>query len=286
MEPMDIPATSGTNTTVDLQTTGLSWPAVAAGAVTAAALSLILVAFGAGLGLSSISPWPGSGVSTTTFKVGSGLYLLVVAVMSSAVGGYLTARLRTRWMGLHTNEVFFRDTAHGLVTWAFATVLSAAVLGSVMSAVAGSAGVAATTAATQPGAADLAVDALFRPDPAAAPLGAGSPPADPARAEILRLWAASLRNNGEFSAADKAYVTRVVAVRTGLNQTAAEQRVNEVVTRTKEVLDQTRKAAAQFSLWLAASLLLGAFAASLAAVEGGQLRDGTWDGRTLTPRAL
>ena len=64
-------------------------------------------------------------VSATTFKVGSGIYLLVVAVMSSSIGGYLAARLRTRWTGLHTNEVFFRDTAHGLITWAFATVISA-----------------------------------------------------------------------------------------------------------------------------------------------------------------
>jgi hypothetical protein len=36
---------------------------------------------------------------------------------------------------------------------------------------------------------------------------------------------------------------------------------------------------------MTASLLFGAFAASLAAVEGGQLRDGTWDGRRLVPRS-
>ena len=84
---------------------GVSWASIAAGAVAAAALSLALLAFGAGLGLSSISPWADSGVSASTFKNGAGAYLVIVAVISSAVGGYLAARLRTRWVGLHTNEV-------------------------------------------------------------------------------------------------------------------------------------------------------------------------------------
>ena len=108
---------------------GVSWASIAAGAVAAAALSLALLAFGAGLGLSSISPWADSGVSASTFKNGAGAYLVIVAVISSAVGGYLAARLRTRWVGLDSDEVFFRDTAHGFIAWAFATIISAAVLG-------------------------------------------------------------------------------------------------------------------------------------------------------------
>ena len=112
------------------QATGVSWGAIAAGAVVAAALSLALIALGVGLGLSAISPWSGSGASATTFKIGSGVYLAVVAILASTVGGYLAARLRTKWTTLNPNEVFFRDTAHGLITWAFATVLSAAALGS------------------------------------------------------------------------------------------------------------------------------------------------------------
>jgi hypothetical protein len=107
---------------------GVSWAAIAAGAVAAAALTLVLVALGAGLGLSSISPWSDNGVSAATFEVGTGIYLVVVAVMSSAIGGYLAARLRTKWVGLHSNEVFFRDTAHGFLAWAFATLISATAL--------------------------------------------------------------------------------------------------------------------------------------------------------------
>jgi hypothetical protein len=96
----------------------VSWASIGAGGAAAAALSLTLLALGAGLGLSSISPWADSGVSASTFSNGAGAYLVIVAVMSSAVGGYLAARLRTRWAGLHNNEVFFRDTAHGFITWA------------------------------------------------------------------------------------------------------------------------------------------------------------------------
>ena len=83
---------------------GVAWAAIAAGAVAAAALTLVLVAFGAGLGLSAISPWSDSGASASTFKVGTGIYLCVVAVMSSAIGGFLAGRLRTKVVGLHSDE--------------------------------------------------------------------------------------------------------------------------------------------------------------------------------------
>src|ERR1700709_1517362 len=97
---------------------GVSWASIAAGAVVAAAVSLALLALGAGLGLSSISPWADSGVSAATFQNATGVCLVLVAVMSSALGGYLAARLREKWADVHTNEVFFRDTAHGFVAWA------------------------------------------------------------------------------------------------------------------------------------------------------------------------
>jgi hypothetical protein len=286
---MEIASTNPT-TILDVQTSGVSWPAIAAGAVVTAALSLLLVALGAGIGLSTVSPWADSGVSATTFKIGTGIYLVAVAVIASSIGGYLAARLRTKWIGLHTNEVFFRDTAHGLLAWAFATVLTAGVLGAatthlVSGAVQGLTGAATATAATT-NPADIYVDRLFRADPAApgSPPASGSP--DTARAEILRLWTASFREGSDLSAPDRAYVAKVVAARTGVPQAEAEKRVNDVITEAKAAADRARKAAVQLSLWLAASLLFGAFAASLAAVEGGVLRDGTWNGRVLSPRQI
>jgi len=287
-------ASASPTTVIDVQTSGVSWPAIAAGAVTAAALTLLLLALGAGLGLSSVSPWTGSGVSATTFKVGAGIYLCCVAVMASAVGGYLAARLRTRWTGLDTNEVFFRDTAHGLTTWAFATVLSASVLGAatthITSGMISGVGSAAGQAAQNVNPAEMSVDRLLRPDtaaPSAATLQATQPGnADATRSEVLRLWTASFREGQDISATDRTYLARVVAARTGVPQADAEKRVNEVIVEAKAAADRARRAGAQLAFWMTASLLLGAFAASLAAVEGGQLRDGTWNGRVLTPRSL
>src|ERR1700723_3911398 len=140
----------GASTSVDAQS-AVAWGAIAAGAVGAAALALLLIAFGAGLGLSAISPWSDSGISASTFKTGSGIYLVIVAVMSSAVGGYLAARLRTKWVGVNTHEAFFRDTAHGFLAWAFATLLSAAALSSATTYLANGAAAGLSGVASQPG---------------------------------------------------------------------------------------------------------------------------------------
>jgi hypothetical protein len=206
-----------------------------------ASVTLGLVALGVGLGLSAISPWTDTGVSASTFKVTAGVYLVLVAVMSSAIGGYLAARLRSKQVGLHSNEVFFRDTAHGFVAWAFATIISATVLGTATTHLVG--GAASTTAAAGQAAANsnpaqLYVDRLFRRD---SPVGAGggaapgsdtgaasgtqspstgTPPGpNPAtRFEVTRLWTASLQSNEGLSAADRTYVARLVAANTGMSQ--------------------------------------------------------------------
>ena len=106
----------------------VSWAAVVACAIAAAALTLVLLAFGAGMGFSAVSPWGNSGVSASTFEIGTGLYLIVVAMLASTIGGYVAGRLRTKWVGVHTHEVFFRDTAHGFLAWGLATVLGVAAL--------------------------------------------------------------------------------------------------------------------------------------------------------------
>jgi len=287
----------------------VSWGSIAAGAVTAAAVSLALIALGVGLGLSSISPWSDSGLSATTFKITTGVYLVLVAVMSSALGGYLSARLRTRWTGLHTNEVFFRDTAHGLIAWAFATVISATALGAatthlVTGAAAG--GGLGGQSATSSNPAQIYVDRLFRREasPGSSPAGAAGPdsgaaPGSPSpsaatpqgpngqvRAEVGRLLTASFQSSDDgLSSADRTYVARLVATQTGLSQADAEKRLDAVTQQAKAAADQARRNAAQFAFWMTAALLFGAFAASLAAAEGGQHRDGTWNEARLVPRA-
>ncbi len=301
----------GAATIVDAQP-AVSWGAVAAGAVAAAALTLLLVAFGAGMGFSAVSPWSDSGVSGSTFSVATGIYLVLVGIMSSAVGGYIAGRLRSRWTGVHTNEVFFRDTAHGFLAWAFATLISATVLASTTAYLANGAGAglagATGQAARAANPADLYVDKLFRAPPAASAAAAPAPSSDNAananansaamgtengaiggarsRSEIVRLWAADFRDGDDLTAADRSYVAQVVAARTGMSQADAEKRVNEVVNEAKTAIDKARRAAAKLSFWLTAALLFGAFAASLTGAEGGALRDGTWNDRVLTPRSI
>ncbi len=131
-----------------------SWGAIFAGAVVAVATSLILLTLGAGLGFAAMSPWPGQGVAGSTFTMTAAIWLIVTQWLSAAMGGYITGRLRHRWLATHTHEVFFRDTAHGLVTWAVATIAVAVVAAGSLTSIAGgatrSAGVIASVSAENP----------------------------------------------------------------------------------------------------------------------------------------
>jgi hypothetical protein len=258
---------------------GISWAAVLAGAAVTAALTLLLLSLGVGLGMSVVSPWSGAGVSATTFKIGTGLYLIVVAMIASALGGHITGRLRHRYSGIHDNEVYFRDTANGFVAWAVATVVGAAFLASAASGAAGM--VASATVHAGPNAQAMPyVDRLLRVDPTAT---AGQPlpgSEQESRAELGRLLGPSLRDRKDMTANDRTYVTQVVMRRTGLNQADAQKRVEEVSNQAKADIDAARKSALQFSLWLAASLFLGAFASAIAAAEAGGFRDRNWGMRT------
>jgi hypothetical protein len=115
----------------------VSWAAIIGGAVASAALTLVLLALGAGIGLTTVSPWSNSGATMTGFGIGAAIWFIVVQWLASGVGGYLTGRLRTRWVSVHTDEVFFRDTANGFLSWALATVVGAGFLASAIAATAG-----------------------------------------------------------------------------------------------------------------------------------------------------
>jgi len=277
------PTAEGTSTST---LAGLSWPSIVAGAVVACALTLVLLAFGTGLGLTMVSPWSGSGVSATTYKITTGLYLIVIAMLSSSIGGYIAGRLRSSWTDVQRDEVYFRDTAHGFIAWALATVLGATALALPATSLIGGSAVGASqgaaNAAQTSGPMDGYVDTLLRPDPAApggtanAATGATTNAAD-SRGEMVRLFTRSFRNGGELKGADREYAAKVVASRTGMSQADADKRVNDVVTQVKADADAARKATASLAFWLTAAMLLGAFCASLAATEGGGLRDGTWN---------
>lgn len=275
----------------------VSWGPIIAGAFAASTLTFILMLLGSGLGLTMVSPWSGSGASLTTFAVSGAIWLVIVQWLSSGVGGYLAGRLRTKWVGIHTEEVYFRDTAHGFLAWALATLLVVGVLGSALSAAIGSGVQAVSTVAsgaamgasagasanagtaTADNATSYLVDSLFRPaDPtklaAATPDGEAAATAQASR--ILIAGAAA----GEISAEDKTYLSQLVAARTGLSEADAKTRVDAIVAKVddakvkaKQAADAARKGSATFALLGALSLVIGAFIASAAAALGGRQRD-------------
>src|ERR1700737_2985487 len=123
----------------EAHSSGVSWAAVIAGAFVAAALSLILLALGTGMGLSSVSPWSNMGASASTIGRAGIAWLIIIQIIASAMGGYLAGRLRTKWATIHTDEVYFRDTAHGFLVWAVGLVVTASFLASAATSMIGGA---------------------------------------------------------------------------------------------------------------------------------------------------
>ena len=197
-----------------------------------------------------------------------------MAMVSAGLGGYLAGRLRRKSIGLETVEVQFRDTAHGFLAWAVASIVGAVLLASPASSLLGSAtggAVQAAVSASQSSPMNNYTDMLLRSDNRTDQQSLAD-----TRGEVTRLLTTSLRANNDVSATDRDYLVKTVAARTGLSQADAEKRVNDVITQAKADLDKARKAAMHTAIWLTLSLFIGAFAAAAAAWEGGGVRDGTW----------
>jgi hypothetical protein len=275
----------------EANSSGVSWAAVIGGAFVTAAFSLILLSLGTGLGLAAVSPWANTGASASTIGAAAIVWLIMMQLIASALGGYLAGRLRTKWASVHSDEVFFRDTAHGFLSWAVAVVITAAFLASAAASMAGGA-VQAGAAATASAGAVAAVngeavqvndrnfdnnayfaDMLFRSD---RPNAAGN---EAVRTETGRILVNGLRQD-DVPVADKAYLAQAVSARTGMSQADAERRVTDVIAQARNnamqarlAADTARKAASHLSLWIFAALLIGAFCASFAATIGGRQRD-------------
>jgi hypothetical protein len=290
----------GEGDTVETQKSGVSWGAILAGAVAAVALSLILLTLGFGLGLSAMSPWS---FNATAVGWSTVLWIAFTQLAASAVGGYLAGRLRIKWASVHSDEVYFRDTAHGMLTWALATLITAVLL-------------ASTLRAVLSGAIDASGAAANVAGPVASQVARGAPEANPVdyfsdmllrssqpgdtgtpamRGEVLRIFANALRNGG-LGADDRSYLARMVATRTGLGQSEAEQRVDQIYANAnrsllaaqqsaREAADSARRTAAFSALWMVVALLLGAFVASLCGTIGGRQRDLAQPADTVTGTA-
>lgn len=288
---MSLSSTTGV-TPVESSRTALSWGPIIGGAVAATGVTLILLLLGSGLGLTMVSPWSGESSSATALGVTAAIWLVAVQWLSSALGGYLTGRLRTKWAAVHTDEVFFRDTAHGFLSWALATILVVGVLASSLTSLAGAGASAvgsAATAATVAGSAsavssssgpDLSTsyftDVLLRPERITTEARNDD---GAATAEVSRILLQSAAV-GEVADSDRTYIAGIVSARTGLNEADASARVDNVLAQieqakitAQEVADTARKTAATTALVGAISLLVGAFIAAAAAALGGRQRD-------------
>lgn len=265
----------------------VSWAAIIAGAVGATATTFALMVLGSALGLSVLSPWSQPSAVITTFAISSAIWLVVMQWVSAALGGYIAGRMRTRWTDIHGDEVFFRDTAHGFLAWCLSTLIVVCIAAGAATGVAsravqatatvagGAAAGAGDAAGRDAGQADYFIDMMFRPTPG------GTAQASPAetRGEVARIMAEGVVD-GRLTPADRTYVAQLVAARTGLSQTDAERRVDEVMVqiaaakeKVKEQADAARKAGIVMSFVTFLSLLIGAFIASVSAALGGRLRD-------------
>lgn len=258
--------------TASSMTSAVSWGAIAAGAAGGAALSLILLILGVGLGLSSVSPWSFEGISAASFGVSTIVWLTLTSLLSSAVGGYLAGRLRTKWLNTHTDEVYFRDSAHGFLAWAVASLATAALLtsaigsilsggiqagASVVGGVANTATVAASgfaasgnTASEESGPMAYFVDSLFRREgnaETASSTGVAIPAEASERtmtrdaAEVGRIFM-NVSRSEPLPPPDLRYVGQLVAQRTGVSQQEAEKRVTEVYARAQATLHNAEMA--------------------------------------------
>lgn len=270
----------------------VSWGAVIAGAVIAAALTITLIVGGSGLGFLSVSPWQNDGASGTTMAVGTIVWLLLTQIIAYGIAGYVTGRLRTKWTDVLGDEVFFRDTAHGFIVWAFSSIVGVILIGSAAGAIiSGATSAGATVAGASAEVAGTAVmnneegfsldyytDTLLRPENPGQDANQGD-----SRKEVSTIMTRSIVR-GELSVEDKDYLISLVAQRAGISEYEAKARVDEITERAhkaaeefevkaREAADKARTAAAIFALWAFASLLLGAFVASFAATVGGRARD-------------
>jgi hypothetical protein len=245
----------------------VDWSCVLGGAILASAISSLLFTFGSGLGLSLLSPWPSERMNGTLFGVIMIIWTVFVPLLAFALGGYFAGRLRRPWQNLSTDEVMFRDGAHGALVWATSIVIGAALLAMLAMSAANVAGQAAGSAVNMAASPTMPrmVDELFRTD---------RPIDDATRAtrdEAQRLVGRS--GSLTLSQTDQTYLSGLVARATGLTAADADQRVSQALIETRAAAETARKAGIVAAFFAAATMLLGLAVAWFAAKRGGEDRD-------------
>src|SRR5215216_7075564 len=262
----------GTAPVVEERFSYVSWSAIVAGALAAAAIAFVLHSFAAGIGIAVSSTAPTWRDASFALVALSGLYLVLVALISYGVGGYVAGRMRSRLVGRTPDENEFRDGVHGAASWALATLLTALLIfGAAQSLTrlaapsSGSAGPSTSVGGENIIAYDI--DRLFR--------GVRSDVnMEYTRAEAGRILLTASSHRG-MPPEDRTELVRLVTARTGLAQPEAERRVDDVTARARENIARARKSAVILAFSAGAAALIGLAVAWFAAGEGGGHRDGT-----------
>lgn len=247
-----------------------NWTPIILGALVATALSTILLAFGAAIGLGVASAAPTWRDASAALAILSGLYLIIQAVLSFGVGGYIAGRTRSAPMASNVSETEHRDGLHGLAAWALAVVL-----GTLLTALVGSISLTRSNAslpATQTSAAEpllsYELDRLFRPARRAANVDLA-----PERAEAGRILLTASSHSG-MANDDRGYLAQMVAATTGLTAPEAEKRTDTAIANARTAIARSRRSTVILAFSVATALLLGAVIAWAAATVGGRHRDG------------
>jgi hypothetical protein len=240
------------------------------GALAATALSSILITFGAAVGLGVTSTAPTWRDASAALWILSGIYLIIQAILSFGLGGYIAGRVRTPVTGYSVEETERSDGVHGLGAWSLAVVVGVILAGFIANA-----SLPRTTVTTSASRASSAepllsyeLDKLFR-------AGRKTPTADLSseRAEAGRILLTTSGHQG-ISADDRTYLVQQVASITGLSPSDAERRVDNVIADSKTAIARSRRSTIILAFSVATALLLGAVAAWAAACAGGRHRDG------------
>ena len=265
----------------------VSWGAIICGAITAVTITVIMLTLGSGLGLASVSPWDNTGLGLASFTIAAAIWMVITQWMASGVGGYVAGRLRSRSINrIHGDEIFFRDTAHGLITWSLATLVMVCFLSSAVTNIASGGAKAATavTAAAAAGAGSEAaknmdtnytgyyVDSLFRSNVKVTST-------EETKAETARILVKAAAGDS-VTESDRNRLKQLVMIETGMSEPEAAARTNEVLadidavkTTAKQVADNAREAASMLAIFTAISMFVGAFIAIAAAAYGGIQRE-------------
>jgi len=245
------------------------WGPVIAGAIAAAALSLVLNAFALAIGLSVSSTAPTWRDASFALVLLSGLYILLAAIAAYGLGGYLAGLMRARPAAPEDTDV--RDGMHGLLAWALATLL-VAVIGLAtaqsltrLAAPSGQAGSSISIGGENLIAFDL--DRLFRAERRT------NVDLDYPRAEAARILLTTAGHSG-LQPEDRIYLIRLTAAVAGIDGGDAQRRVDDVVARARDDISRARRSAVILAFFAGSAAIVGAAVAWFAACAGGRVRDG------------